>query len=220
LHFNCIDTSENSPVQVVGAMRDAMWKGDLGTKITIDTLNRAGTFGIGPFSNMKGEILLWDGLAYVATIVDKKPKVEVSKEEVGAPFFVYQKKVDWKVFKPEKGIRDGQSLEKELSGYYEKINRPFSFKVTGLAIEAKIHIQNLPDGQVVSSPQEAHIGQVKLNLKDREVELLGFYSEEHQAIFTHHDSFVHMHLITKDKELMGHVDEIWFEVDVRILVSK
>ena len=37
-------------------------------------------------------------------------------------------------------------------------------------------------------------------------EFSGFFSTEHQGVFTHHDSFVHIHLITPDKKRMGHVD--------------
>jgi len=60
----------------------------------------------------------------------------------------------------------------------------------------------------VSSPAEAHQGQTNYYLNNEEVEIVGFFSTEHQGVFTHHDSFLHMHLITKDKSLMGHLDEL------------
>ncbi len=78
----------------------------------------------------------------------------------------------------------------------------------GTISNALIHIQNLPKGAKVSSPEEAHQGQVNYELKDEEVEIIGFFSTKHQGIFTHHDSFLHMHLITKDKSKMGHLDEL------------
>jgi acetolactate decarboxylase len=43
---------------------------------------------------------------------------------------------------------------------------------------------------------------------DKPAEVLGFFSTRHQTIFTHHDSFLHMHLITTDKKWMGHLDEL------------
>jgi acetolactate decarboxylase len=43
------------------------------------------------------------------------------------------------------------------------------------------------------------------------VEIIGFFSTEHKGVFTHHDSFLHMHLITKDKEKMGHLDAATFD---------
>jgi acetolactate decarboxylase len=43
------------------------------------------------------------------------------------------------------------------------------------------------------------------------VEVVGFFSTEHKGIFTHHDSFLHMHLISSDEKEMGHLDELEIE---------
>ena len=75
---------------------------------------------------------------------------------------------------------------------------------------ADIHVVNLPEGASVSSPDEAHQGQVNYKILDEEAEVLGFFSRNHQSIFTHHDSFLHMHLITHDQKKMGHVDAMIF----------
>ena len=88
------------------------------------------------------------------------------------------------------------------------INRPFVFKLKGQIDSAKIHIQNLPKGTKVSSPEEAHQGQINYALGNSEVEIVGFFSTEHKGIFTHHDSNVHMHLITTNRKKMGHLDEL------------
>jgi acetolactate decarboxylase len=58
----------------------------------------------------------------------------------------------------------------------------------------------------VSSPEDAHKGQTNYNLKNEEVVIIGFFSTEHKGVFTHHDSFLHLHLITKDERKMGHLD--------------
>lgn len=65
-------------------------------------------------------------------------------------------------------------------------------------------------GTPVSSPAEAHQGQVNYQLNDEMSEILGFFSTSHKAVFTHHDTFLHMHLITKDRKKMGHLDEVLF----------
>ena len=71
-----------------------------------------------------------------------------------------------------------------------------------------IHVQNLPEGTKVSSPEEAHQGQTNFTLKNEQVEIVGFFSTEHQGIFTHHDSYLHMHLLTTDESKMGHLDQV------------
>jgi acetolactate decarboxylase len=73
---------------------------------------------------------------------------------------------------------------------------------------AKIHVVNLPKGSIVHSPEEAHVGQANYSIKNRNAEIIGFFSTEHQTIFTHHSTFLHMHLITDDLLNMGHVDDL------------
>jgi acetolactate decarboxylase len=40
------------------------------------------------------------------------------------------------------------------------------------------------------------------------VELVGVFSTKHQAVFTHHGSNIHVHLIAADGSLMGHLDRL------------
>jgi acetolactate decarboxylase len=48
-------------------------------------------------------------------------------------------------------------------------------------------------------------------LKSEQSEIIGFFSPEHKAIFTHHDAYLHMHLMTTDQQKMGHLDEALFK---------
>lgn len=54
-------------------------------------------------------------------------------------------------------------------------------------------------------------GQVNYPLNNEQAEIIGFFSTEHKTIFTHHDTFLHIHLMTTDKQKMGHLDEVWFK---------
>jgi len=40
---------------------------------------------------------------------------------------------------------------------------------------------------------------------------LRFYSTRHRGIFTHHDTYLHLHLLSADKQKMGHVDGLRFD---------
>ena len=73
---------------------------------------------------------------------------------------------------------------------------------------ARIHVQNLPPGTTVSSPAEAHQGQTSYELSHQDVRIIGFYSRNHKGVFTHHDTHIHAHLITKNGDKMGHLDSI------------
>ena len=105
-----------------------------------------------------------------------------------------------------------QQLESFLDNKMSGSSQPLMFKLAGFVKEATIHIVNLPAGAKVSSPNDAHKGQVKYQMENQEAEIVGFFSKEHKAIFTHHDTYLHMHLITKDKQMMGHLDELSIEM--------
>ena len=106
---------------------------------------------------------------------------------------------------------DIQQLEQYLDKVTKSSPRPFMFKLSGTVEQATIHIVNLPNGSKVSSPDEAHKGQKNYELNNEQSEIIGFFSTEHKAIFTHHDTFLHMHLITVDRKKMGHLDEVRFK---------
>lgn len=69
----------------------------------------------------------------------------------------------------------------------------------------------------VSSPDEAHQGQKNYTLYNEQSEIIGFFSTEHKAIFTHHDTYLHMHLITADRQKMGHLDDVRFKKGTMML---
>ena len=47
------------------------------------------------------------------------------------------------------------------------------------------------------------------NMPIQFIDILGFYSEAHKGVFTHHDSNLHMHFKTETVNLAGHVDYIF-----------
>lgn len=196
-------------VKIVAAMKNVMWKGELGPKIKLDTIsNKKGLYGLGPLSYLSGELLINNGKSYVSKVnPDSSMRVEQS-EQATAPFFVYTHVNDWNQMNLPRAIKTIQGLEQFIDEQTQDFKRPFAFKLKGEIDSAIIHVQNLPKGSKVSSPAEAHQGQVNYDLENEQVEIVGFFSTEHQGIFTHHDSYLHMHLITQDEQKMGHLDQL------------
>jgi acetolactate decarboxylase len=160
---------------------------------------------------LTGELLIVDGKTYISRVVDSAKMSVEENSKVEAPFFVYGNANEWQKEKLPADVTDIANLEKFIDGKTKDFKRPFIFKLKGTVNYADIHIQNLPKGTMVSSPDEAHQGQVNYDLENEEVEIIGFFSTEHQAVFTHHDSYMHMHLITKDGSKMGHLDKVEFK---------
>ncbi|MEZ4797770.1 MAG: acetolactate decarboxylase [Flavobacteriaceae bacterium] len=207
---NKIEKVENYPdTKIIGAMRNVMWKGELDSSINLDTItNKNGLYGLGPVSYLKGELLINNGKSFVSKVTSNSTMIVEQTFETSAPFFVYTNITEWNEVNIPSKTKTIKDLEKFVDEKTLKLKRPFAFKLIGRVSSAIIHIQNLPEGTKVSSPNEAHQGQTNYNIQNEDAEIIGFFSTEHKGIFTHHDSFLHMHLITKDESKMGHLDKL------------
>lgn len=199
-------------VKIIGAMRNVMHKGELFGRILLDTISDKNyLFGIGPVEYLKGEILILDGKAYQSTVSDDGNIKMGETWQIKAPFFVYANVEKWKEVAFPDSIQTIPQLETFLDEYSKELTRPFPFKIISTVESGDIHIVNLPEGIEVHSPEEAHQNQKSYELKDEQGEMIGFFSTEHQGVFTHHDSYVHIHFISVDKKQMGHLDKVIFK---------
>lgn len=212
LHFQQHAQVTNSDVTIVGAMKNVMWKGELEGTIFLDTLlPKQHLYGIGPVEYLSGEILILNGKSYVSKVVAENEITVIESFEKRAPFFVYSTVEKWEEIPLPNSINSLNDLEKFLDNLTQDIHKPFTFKLEGTVKEASIHVVNLPTGSTVSSPDEAHEGQINYELSNEFCTIIGFFSREHQSIFTHHDTFMHLHLITNDLKKMGHLDNVSFD---------
>lgn len=192
-----------------GAMKNVMWKGQLGGIIDLDTISKKnGLYGLGPVSFLQGELLMVDGQIFRSNVIADDRMEVIQPAKVAAPFLVYGHVEAWQKVALPATVNNIPSFEAYLDSLTVNYKRPFFFRLEGNVQKANIHIQNLPPGTSVSSPDEAHQGQVNYSLTDQEVTIIGVFSTEHQGVFTHHDSFIHMHLITTDHTKMGHLDKM------------
>ncbi|PKG44133.1 alpha-acetolactate decarboxylase [Psychroflexus sp. MES1-P1E] len=209
-----------SDINIVGAMRNVMWKGELSGSISLDTIsNRKGLYGLGPESYLTGELLINDGKSYVSKVTSDSTMTVEKTFNLSAPFMVYANVTKWNEIELASNVKSIKDIEKLVDEKTTDLKRPFVFKLTGKISKAIIHIQNLPKGTIVSSPKEAHQGQTNYELKDEEATIIGFFSTEHKGVFTHHDSNIHLHLITKNESKMGHLDELEIE-NMKLYVPK
>lgn len=202
---------DDSP-QIIGAMKNVMQKGQLYGTIHLDTIaSKQHLYGLGPIEYLSGEILIFDGIAYKSTVVSDTEMIVTTDYNLKAPFFVHANIKQWEEHILPDSIQSIQQLENYLDKLTQSAQRPFMFKMNGVVEAATIHIVNLPKGSKVSSPEEAHKGKTNYFLKEENVDILGFFSTEHKSILTHHDTYVHLHLITADRKQMGHLDDVVFK---------
>lgn len=221
LNFQTNAQTKNESVKVSGAMSNVMKKGQLQGTILLDTIqNKKHLYGLGPKEFLQGELLVIDGKSYVSTVNnDGSIKMEETFD-LKAPFFVYTNTEQWKEYSLPKKIKTIKQLEEFIDSKTKKNNRPFAFKLEGTFAKINFHIQNLPDGAIVKSPKDAHQGQGKYLRENIDGTIIGFFSTEHQTVFTHHDTYIHIHFINSKRNEMGHIDDLILDGKAKLYLPK
>jgi acetolactate decarboxylase len=186
-----------------------MMEGRLGPALRLDTLaDRDGLYGLGPADQLTGEVTIYDGKCYVSRVGPDGELLTEERYAVGPPFFVYTHQRSWNEYTLPATVRNLDQLEHYIDEVSIGTPRPFAFRLVGPAEGARVHVMNVPVGFIPESPGQAHRYQQSYELTEREVDVIGFFSTSHQGVFTHHDSYVHLHLLTRDRQMMGHLDAL------------
>lgn len=209
---------EYPEIKVAGAMRNIMMKGDLSAKIDLDTLLKTHLYGLGAVANLKGEIMVLDGKVFSSEIAEKQI-INKNNAVNKAAMFVYCYVGKWKQRTYKNSISKYEDLENFIAESAQKegmnLERPFVFKIE---VEPKIleyHIIDWKNGE--KHTMENH-KQFALNgtLKKSKVEILGFYSNKHHSIFTHHSTNMHLHVMDEKTNIVGHLDNIGLNDNITI----
>ncbi|SHF24147.1 acetolactate decarboxylase [Arenibacter palladensis] len=202
--------AQNTPkIHTVGAMKD------MGTtyplEVWLDTLpDKSNMFAMGPYDKMKGEITVFDGKPFFATAFVKDMGVVSQSWDIRSPFFVYSNVKDWEEFTLNGPFNSTQEIQEKVAalaiskGYDQK--EPFAFRIAGKFNQITAHIVTPRSPEIEGYRPD--VKSQKFFLENNNGELLGFYSEQHQGIFTGSNSFVHIHFLKDDQTFMGHLDEI------------
>lgn len=200
-------------VKFVGSIKNVKKKGVLNATIYLDSIpDRANLFALGPVENLQGELMILDGNSYVSEVdAEGMNKVKTSYK-VGAPFLVYCNVKKWREFTLENDINSLSELQNEIQRLAKSkgfdLQTVFPFKISGQVETAKYHVIWKDLGVKIHSPEIHKKSKVFYPISKENADILGFYSQNHAGIFTHHDSFIHAHIITADKNKMGHLDEV------------
>lgn len=199
----------NPPVTVVGKLRDVM-QGDSKERIRIDALDLKHVYGVGPLAEMDGEVTIIDGSVALARVQgDGSIRID-HKPSGGMPFLVYSHVHEWSKVEIPSSVVSGKDLEQFLEESATRMgldsNTPFPFLVQGKFKNVSFHV--VRTGKPGTNAHDNSVG-----FTEREVsgQIVGFFSKHDQGVFTHHDSFVHMHLDAEARSLSGHVESLEFD---------
>jgi len=198
-------------VYVSGEMRKIMQQGDLSATIDLDSLkNFKHLFGLGVAENLQGEIVLLDGNAHVT-----KPQgdslLNAETFNVKASLLVYCQVDSWTAETINNSIPSLEALqtfvEQKRDEYHLDPDEPFPFLITATKDRIDYHVIDWEKNTVHTPANHKKFAKSGL-LNNEEITLIGFYSDRHQGIFTHHNSNVHIHMYGHRSKIAGHTDEV------------
>jgi len=209
----------NAQVFVAGPMRNIMQSGDLSAKISLDTLKKENLFALGAVENLKGEILVIDGEIHVSAV--NRGRIEnYSPSSQAAAMLVYSYVGKWDSLLLDMSIQSYAQLELLMDSLLNKHgydgSKAVPFKITGTphvsyhVIDWQTGIPHIPDNH----KQFAVSGK----MEGEQLILVGFYSEKHKGIFTHHSTYMHIHALNTQTRVVGHIDEILVKGKVMIFI--
>jgi acetolactate decarboxylase len=197
-------------VRHAGSMSE-MGKMNFAASIRLDTLpTNQHLFALGPYGRMQGEITVLDGSPMIAQVQQDGSAAVIQTWKAEAPFLVYADVASWVSFEVKAGISNMNDLQAFVQQLAKQkgfdVSNPFPFRITATVADLTTHVVT-PRSADVAGYQPGR-NQANYSYKNISGELLGFYSEKHQGIYTHKDSYIHVHFVSKDRTVMGHVDKM------------
>ena len=195
-----------------GALKNMMHKGDIAAKADLKDLeNSEHLYALGALENLKGEIQIFDSKPYNTIVTDSALKFDNSFNKK-ATLLVYASVSNWKSITIPDSVLTYDQLERYVEQAAKEsqlsIDEPFPFLLEGTIRSFDWHVINWKDGDTEHS-HEKHVNSgLNGTIENRNVKILGFYSNSHHAIFTHHTTNMHLHVKTDDNKIVGHVDDL------------
>jgi len=213
LFSSCQNTDNKAnltEVKYSGALRSIML-GNIQPVISLDSLsNKKHLYALGAAENLKGEIQIFNSKPSNSFLVDSSLQIK-DTYKLKATLLVYAEIEEWDSFQIST-IKTKSDLEATIFEMAKSnginIEKPFPFLLEGTVATLDWHVINWIDGDTVHTHKKHKESGLNDRLTNRTVEVLGFYSTKHKAVFTHHTTNVHMHFKTLDNSVAGHVDDI------------
>ena len=209
-------------VKFSGALRTIM-SGNIQSVISLDSLSiRKNFYALGASENLKGEIQVFNSKPSNSFVIDSSLLIEDSYN-LKAALLVYAEVEEWDSNKIE-NITTKNDLESVIFDM-AKVNGintdlPFPFLIEGEIASLDWHVINWKEGDTIHNHKKHKKSGLNGSLKNSKVQIIGFYSTKHKAVFTHHTTNMHMHFKTDDNTVAGHIDDLLLRETITLKLPK
>jgi acetolactate decarboxylase len=178
----------------------ALVAGVFDSEVTVGTLLEHGDFGLGTFSGLDGEMVVFEGQAYQA---HGSGQVTVAGPEAGAPFAIVTK------FAPEQDVQldpclDIKSFEESCDHYRPSDNLFYAMRLDGVFRKIKVRTVNppAPGTRLVDAAKSQSV----FDFTDITGTLVGIWSPSFSSEFSVRG--YHFHFLSEDRAHGGHLLEL------------
>lgn len=216
-------SGQKSLVSHHGILREIMMEQKLDANADLqDFATSKHLYALGALEGLSGEILIINGQPFNGIVENGQLRIEKSFDRK-ATILVSTQVTDWSESKVELNVGDLKELELEIKRIASEngidTNEAFPFLLRGTFNQIEWHVINAAEAREKTHDAFKEAG-LKGNDMDQNVEILGFYSENHQGIFTHHGSFLHLHFKDQSETKMGHVDNLMLNGSIMLMLPK
>lgn len=197
-------------VNYKGALREMVRTGDISSKYDLKDLNNTkNLFAVGVLEDLKGEIQIFD--SQPLNSFSNKKKIAYDKTfDKKATLLVWAVVPKWKTIEIPNMIKSLDQIEDFIETAALKngidISNPFPFRISGVVESLNWHIVDWNDNSKVHSHENHIKSGLNGEISKKEVEIIGFFSNDHHGIFTYNTTRLNAHFKTKNNDLAGHVD--------------
>ena len=189
-----------------------MKKGDISAKAELGALQEIpNLYALGALENLKGEIQIFDSQPFSTYVSEGQSAID-STFDKKATLLVWATVDKWRSLSVPKSIQSFEAFEEYIQSVASKNginpNNPFPFLLNGTARSIEWHIIDWAEGDREHSHEKHVKSGLNGTLEHIEVEILGFFSQHHKAIFTHHTTNIHSHFKTDKAPYGGHIDDL------------
>jgi hypothetical protein len=211
-------------VRVFGALRAIMHEGRTGAQVGIaQATSTPHAYGVGALSGLRGEITIIDGLPWLA-FPDGGGGIRVQSGEADgetAALLAVANVNAWREIVIGKDIVPNEldeRIEERLAANGLDIEKPIPIMVEGHCFDVSWHVLA---GGAPGASHEAHMrAAVTGVLREGGGTLVGFFSKHHEGVMTHMGQRTHLHVMTSDHAVMGHVDRAGIRAGSRLLLPR
>lgn len=208
---SCEKTKPAFRVRNYGVLREIMMENKLNNYIELQGYQKTEHFyAIGALKRLTGEFMIIDSQPILSKASNGEVIIQRDHNE-GAILAISAIVKEWDEVNFTDQIDDLASLQISIKAMAEAqgldTSKPFPFIIEGNFSEIDWHIINAAEATEQNHEAYKKAG-IKGNSIDEKGRILGFYSENHEGIFTHHGSYLHVHFVNDSITKMGHVDEL------------